>query len=288
MKRAMAFFQQPVEWASLGLDPIALQLGGFALRWYSLAYIFGIIAAWVLLARMVRRPGSPMTAAHVDDLITWCTLGVILGGRTGYVLFYNPAQYAADPLAFFKLWEGGMSFHGGLAGVILAIFLYARSQGLSPLRILDYAAVVTPIGLLLGRLANFVNGELWGKATDVPWAIIFPTGGDIPRHPSQLYESALEGVVLFLILWLAFWKTRARYEPGKLVGIFLLGYGIARFGVEYVREADAQFEGSFLYTTIHMGQLLTLPMILGGIYFIATAKRRRVRVEGTAGTASIA
>jgi phosphatidylglycerol:prolipoprotein diacylglycerol transferase len=273
MKRAMAFFQQPVEWASLGLDPIALQLGGFALRWYSLAYIFGIIAAWVLLARMVRRPGSPMTAAHVDDLITWCTLGVILGGRTGYVLFYNPAQYAADPLAFFKLWEGGMSFHGGLAGVILAIFLYARSQGLSPLRILDYAAVVTPIGLLLGRLANFVNGELWGRPTDGTWGIIFPDAGPEPRHPSQLYEAATEGLMLLIILTILFWATNARMKPGLLGGVFISGYGLSRFIIEYFREPDAQL--GVLSMGLTMGQLLSLPMILFGLFLLATASGRR-------------
>jgi phosphatidylglycerol:prolipoprotein diacylglycerol transferase len=273
MKRAMEFFQQPVEWASLGLDPVALQLGGFALRWYSLAYIVGIIAAWVLLARMIRRPGSPMTAAHLDDLITWCTLGVILGGRTGYVLFYNPAQYAADPLAFFKLWEGGMSFHGGLAGVILAIVLYARSQGLSGLRILDYAAVVTPIGLFLGRLANFVNGELWGRPTDGTWGIIFPDAGPEPRHPSQLYEAATEGLMLFLLLTLLFWGTSARMKPGLLGGLFIAGYGTSRFVIEYFREPDAQL--GILSMGLTMGQLLSLPMILFGLFLVATAGGRR-------------
>lgn len=273
MKRAMEFFRQPVEWASLGLDPIALQLGGFALRWYSLAYIVGIIAAWVLLARMIRRPGSPMTAAHLDDLITWCTLGVILGGRTGYVLFYNPAQYLADPLAFFKLWEGGMSFHGGLAGVILAIVLYARSQGLSALRILDYAAVVTPIGLLLGRLANFVNGELWGRPTNGTWGIIFPDAGPEPRHPSQLYEAATEGLLLLVILSILFWATNARMKPGLLGGVFIAGYGLSRFVIEYFREPDAQL--GVLSMGLTMGQLLSLPMILFGLFLLATTNGRR-------------
>jgi phosphatidylglycerol:prolipoprotein diacylglycerol transferase len=273
MKRAMEFFQQPVEWASLGLDPVALQLGGFALRWYSLAYIVGILAAWFLLARMTRRPGSPMTAAHVDDLITWCTLGVILGGRTGYVLFYNPAQYLQDPLSFFKLWEGGMSFHGGLAGVILAIFLYARSQGLSALRILDYAAVVTPIGLFLGRLANFVNGELWGRPTDGSWGIIFPDAGPEPRHPSQLYEAATEGLLLLVILSFLFWATNARMKPGLLGGLFITGYGLSRFGIEYFREPDAQL--GILSMGLTMGQLLSLPMILLGLFLLATANHRQ-------------
>lgn len=273
MKRAMEFFRQPVEWASLGLDPIALQLGSFALRWYSLAYIVGIIAAWFLLMRMVRRPGSPMTTAHVDDLITWCTLGVILGGRTGYVLFYNPAQYAADPLAFFKLWEGGMSFHGGLAGVILAIVLYARAKGLSALRILDYAAVVTPIGLFLGRLANFVNGELWGRPTDGTWGIIFPDAGPEPRHPSQLYEAATEGLLLLIILSFLFWATNARMKPGLLGGLFITGYGLSRFAIEFFREPDAQL--GVLSMGLTMGQLLSLPMILFGLFLLATASGRR-------------
>jgi phosphatidylglycerol:prolipoprotein diacylglycerol transferase len=273
MKRAMEFFRQPVEWASLGLDPVALQLGSFALRWYSLAYIVGIIAAWVLLARMIRRPGSPMAAGHLDDLITWCTLGVILGGRTGYVLFYNPAQYAADPLAFFKLWEGGMSFHGGLAGVILAIVLYARSQGLSALRILDYAAVVTPIGLFLGRLANFVNGELWGRPTNGTWGIIFPDAGPEPRHPSQLYEAATEGLLLLVILSFLFWATHARMKPGLLGGVFITGYGLSRFVIEYFREPDAQL--GLLSFGLSMGQLLSLPMILIGLFLLATTNGRR-------------
>ena len=273
MKHAMPFFQQPVEWASLGLDPIALQVGSFALRWYSLAYIVGIIAAWVLLVRMARKAGSPMTAAHVDDLITWCTLGVILGGRTGYVLFYNPAQYLADPLAFFKLWEGGMSFHGGLAGVILAIVLYARSRQLSSLRILDYAAVVTPIGLLLGRLANFVNGELWGRPTDGTWGIIFPDAGPEPRHPSQLYEAATEGLLLLIILSILFWATNARMKPGLLGGVFITGYGLSRFIIEYFREPDAQL--GVLSMGLTMGQLLSLPMILFGLFLLATASGRR-------------
>ncbi|PZU45591.1 MAG: prolipoprotein diacylglyceryl transferase [Sphingomonas sp.] len=272
MKRAMEFFQTPVEWASLGLDPVALQIGPLALRWYSLAYIVGIVAAWWLLARMVRRPGSPMTAKHVDDLVTWCTLGVILGGRLAYVIFYNPQQYLENPLDVFKLWEGGMSFHGGLTGVILAIVLYARSQGLSALRILDYVAVVAPIGLLLGRFANFVNGELWGRPTDGTWGIIFPDAGPEPRHPSQLYEAALEGAMLLIVLNLLFWGTRARLKPGLLGGIFITGYGLSRFVIEYFREPDTQL--GVLSIGLTMGQLLSLPMILFGLWLLATLNRR--------------
>ena len=273
----MEFFQTPVEWASLGLDPVALQIGPLALRWYSLAYILGIIAAWWLLLRMVRRPGSPMTAKHVDDLVTWCTLGVILGGRLAYVIFYNPQQYLENPLDVFKLWEGGMSFHGGLTGVILAIVLYARSQGLSSLRILDYVAVVAPIGLLLGRFANFVNGELWGRPTDGTWGIIFPDAGPEPRHPSQLYEAALEGAMLLIVLNLLFWGTRARLKPGLLGGIFITGYGLSRFAIEYFREPDTQL--GVLSIGLTMGQLLSLPMILFGLWLLATLNRRETHQE---------
>lgn len=268
----MRFFQPPVEWGSLGLDPIALELGPLVLRWYSLAYIAGILAAWWLLMRMVKRPASPMTTKNVDDLVTWCTLGVILGGRLGYVLFYNPAQYLADPLSALKLWEGGMAFHGGLAGVILAIFLYTRSQGLSTLRVLDYVAVVTPIGLLLGRLANFVNGELWGRPTDGSWGVIFPDAGPEPRHPSQLYEAALEGLLLLVLLSMLFWLTDARKKPGLLGGLFILGYGVSRFVIEYFREPDTQL--GVLATGLTMGQTLSLPLIAGGMWLLATLGRR--------------
>ena len=273
MKTSMEFFQTPVHWESLGLSPVALQLGPLALRWYSLAYIVGILAGWWLLLRMVKRPGSPMTGKHVDDLISWATLGVILGGRLGYVIFYNPAEYIADPLGVLRLWEGGMSFHGGLTGVILAIFLYARSKGLSALRILDYVAVVTPIGLLLGRFANFVNGELWGRPTDGSWGIIFPDAGPEPRHPSQLYEAATEGLLLLILLNLLFWGTNARMKPGLLGGVFIAGYGLSRFLIEFWREPDAQL--GVLGIGLTMGQLLSLPMIFLGLWLISTFSKRQ-------------
>lgn len=275
----------------LGLDPVAIDLSGiginFGIKWYSLAYLAGILIGYWYLTRLIREPGSPMARRHADDMIFYATLGIIIGGRVAYVLFYQP-EILAHPLDALKLWNGGMSFHGGVLGVTAAIIWMSRKEGLNWLRVHDYVACCVPFGLFFGRLANFINGELWGKETDVPWAMIFPTGGDVPRHPSQLYEAGLEGIVLFLILWVAFWKTKARYEPGKLVGIFLLGYGIFRFGVEYVREADAQFQGTFLYNVIHMGQILTLPMIVGGLYLILTAKHRRVRVEPISGTESVA
>ncbi len=268
----MPFWKPPVEWASLGLDPVALTIGPLVLRWYSLAYIAGILIGWWLLKRMVRRPGAPMDENHVDDLVTWCTLGVILGGRLGYVLFYDPATYLANPLKIFLLWEGGMSFHGGFAGVIIAILLYCRAQGLSVWRVLDYVAVVTPIGLFLGRLANFVNGELWGRVTDGSWGMIFPDGGPYPRHPSQLYQAGLEGLALLLILSFLFWRTDARLKPGLLGGLFVGLYGLFRFLVEFVREPDAQL--GTLAIGVTMGQALSLPMILFGLWHVAQSFRR--------------
>jgi phosphatidylglycerol:prolipoprotein diacylglycerol transferase len=278
MDWAMPPFQPPVEWESLGFDPVALSLGPLDLRWYSLAYIVGILAGWFLLRRMVQRPGSPMTATHVDDLVTWCTLGVILGGRIGYVLFYDLAGFAADPLSIVKLWEGGMSFHGGLIGVIAAILLYARAQGLSGLRILDYVAVVTPIGLMLGRLANFVNGELWGRPTDGSWGIIFAGAGPDPRHPSTLYQAGMEGFLLLLVMTLLFWGGRARLFPGLLGGCFILGYGIARFIAEFFRAPDAHI--GLLALGLSMGQWLTLPMIAIGLGLIARAGMRPAATSG--------
>jgi phosphatidylglycerol:prolipoprotein diacylglycerol transferase len=276
-----------IRFDQLGLDPVALDLGFFTLKWYSLAYLAGILIGYWYLLKLVAQPGSPMARRHADDMIFYATLGIILGGRLAYVIFYQP-DILLHPLDIFKLWNGGMSFHGGAIGVSLGILYMAWKEKLNWLRIHDYVACVVPFGLFFGRLANFVNGELWGKETDVPWAIIFPTGGPFPRHPSQLYEAALEGIVLFLILAYAFWRTKARYEPGKLVGLFLLGYGVFRFAIEYVREADAQLMEFAARTGLHMGQWLCIPMIVGGLYLIATAKRRRARVEPVAGTSSVA
>ncbi|WP_070156757.1 prolipoprotein diacylglyceryl transferase [Sphingobium phenoxybenzoativorans] len=275
-----------IRFEDLGLSPVALDLGFFTLKWYSLAYLAGILIGYWYLLKLIRQPGAPMARRHADDMIFYATLGIIIGGRLAYVLFYQP-EILQHPLDIFKLWNGGMSFHGGVIGVSLGILYLARKEGLSWLRVHDYVACCVPFGLFFGRLANFVNGELWGKETDVPWAMVFPTGGPFARHPSQLYEAVLEGLVLFLILWFAFWKTKARYQPGKLVGIFLLGYGLARFSVEFFREADVQLLEFAHRTGLHMGQWLTLPMIAGGLYLIATAKGRRVRVEPTAGSASV-
>jgi len=279
----------------LGLSPIALHIWRFDLRWYSLAYLAGIFIGYWYLLKLIKKPGAPMGRRHADDLVFYAALGIILGGRLGYVLFYNLGQYLQHPIEILKLWDGGMSFHGGVIGTSLGIFYLARKEKLSWLRIHDYVACCVPFGLFFGRLANFVNQELWGAVTTVPWAIRFVEvnqfGGRYlgqPRHPSQLYEAILEGLVLFGILWAMFWKTDARYQPGKLVGAFLFFYGIFRFAVEFIREPDSQLIAFTQATHLHMGQWLSLPMILGGLYLMWTAKARRVRVEGTAGTESVA
>ena len=282
-----------IRFADLGLDPNVFSIGFFTLRWYSLAYIGGILIGWWYLLKLLAQPGAPMARRHADDLIFYATLGIILGGRIGYVLFYAP-DMLLHPLRILRLWDGGMSFHGGVIGTSVGLILFARKHRLDWLRVHDYIACCVPFGLFFGRLANFVNGELWGKPTDVAWAIVFdrtvPFDQMEPaRHPSQLYEAGLEGLVLFAVLWWAFWRTRARYDPGKLVGLFLIGYGIARFIVEFFRQPDSQFRGTVIEATgIHMGQWLCVPMIAGGAYLVATAARRRTRVEPIAGSASVA
>lgn len=278
----------------MGLDPVALDLGFFELRWYSLAYLAGIFVGYWYLLKLIRQPGAPMARRHADDLVFYSALGIILGGRIGYVLFYNLSYYLQHPLDILKLWDGGMSFHGGMIGTVVGILYLARKEKLNWLRIHDYVACCVPFGLFFGRLANFVNHELWGAPTNVAWAVRFPeivqgvlvTGP--PRHPSQLYEAILEGIVLFAILAWMFWKTNARYEPGKLVGAFVFFYGIFRFLIEYVREPDAQLVGFAQATGLHMGQWLSLPMIILGAWLMWTAKGRRHRVEPIAGTESVA
>ena len=281
-------------WSNLGLDPVALDLGFFELRWYSLAYLAGIFIGYWYLLRLIREPGSPMARRHADDLVFYSALGIILGGRIGYVLFYNLSYYLQHPLDILKLWDGGMSFHGGMLGTVLGILYLSHKEKLNWLRVHDYVACCVPFGLFFGRLANFVNHELWGAPTNVPWAVRFPeviqgilvTGP--PRHPSQLYEAILEGIILFVILCWMFWKTQARYEPGKLVGTFIFFYGIFRFLVEFVREPDAQLVGFAQATGLHMGQWLSLPMIILGAWLMWTAKGRRQRVEPIAGAESVA
>jgi phosphatidylglycerol:prolipoprotein diacylglycerol transferase len=236
-----------------------------------------------------------MARRHADDLVFYAALGIILGGRIGYVLFYNLSYYLQNPLGILKLWDGGMSFHGGMIGTVLGILYLSRKEKLQWLRVHDYVACCVPFGLFFGRLANFVNHELWGAESNVAWAVRFPeltATGDMvlgpPRHPTQLYEAGLEGLVLFGILWWLFWKTDARYQPGKLVGAFIFFYGLFRFAVEFVREPDSQLVEFAQATGLHMGQWLSLPMIIGGIYLMMTAARRRVRVEPTLGPASVA
>ena len=285
---------QFIAFPDLGLSPIAVSIGPFDLRWYSLAYLAGIFIGYWYLLKLVRQPGSPMARRHADDLVFYAALGIILGGRLGYVLFYNLGYYLDHPIEILKLWDGGMSFHGGVIGTSLGILYLARKEKLSWLRIHDYVACCVPFGLFFGRLANFVNQELWGAHTQVPWAVRFQemTAFGLalgePRHPSQLYEAVLEGLVLFAILWWMFWKTDARYQPGKLVGAFILFYGLFRFAVEFIREPDQQLIAFAQATGLHMGQWLSVPMILGGLYLMVTAKKRRVRVEPIAGTESVA
>lgn len=271
----------------LGVGPIAHDFGFFQLRWYSLGYLFGILLAYWLLIKMIKLPGSPMSRKHADDMILYATLGIILGGRIGYILFYQPAMLR-DPVSIFKLWEGGMSLHGGTLGTIFAIWLFARRHNLSFLRMCDYIACCIPFGLFLVRLANFANGELWGHPTDVPWAIIFPSADEQPRHPSQIYEALLEGLAMALILWPLFWKTNARYKPGFLFGMSALIYGTARFCIEFYREPDSQLVWLAEKSGLSMGQWLTIPMLIIGLYLVWTAAGRRQRVEPIAGSSSVA
>jgi phosphatidylglycerol:prolipoprotein diacylglycerol transferase len=253
------------------LDPVIVQIGPFALRWYALAYVAGLLLSWVLIKRLIRRPGWQVTPEQIDDLLFYITLGVVLGGRIGYILFYNFPYYAANPMAILEVWQGGMSFHGGLIGVITAIILFARRHQAPLFDVADAVSSVAPLGLLLGRLANFVNGELYGRVTDVPWGVIFPHGGPLPRHPSQLYEAFLEGVVLLALTQLAARGERTPDRRGRISGVFLTGYALARFLVEFAREPDAQL--GYLVGGLTMGQLLCIPMFLLGVALLARSTR---------------
>ncbi len=275
---AAAAGNAPIHFDDLGLSPNALTIGSFALRWYSLAYLAGILLAYWHTSRAVKAPGAPLAQRHVDDLFFYCTLGVILGGRLGYATFYTGGETGipslwAHPGELIKLWNGGMSFHGGLIGVTIAIAWVCWRNKLSFLRVTDYIAVAVPFGMLFGRMANFVNGELWGRVAgpNVPWAIIFPGAGDLPRHPSQLYEAVLEGLLLAIILIPLFWKTRARWRPGLLAGLFTMGIGLGRFVVEFFREPDEQLQEFARQTGLSMGQWLTIPLIVIGLFFVVRA-----------------
>lgn len=274
-----------IQFTDLGLSPIALDLGFFQLRWYSLGYIAGIVLGWWYLSKLLKQPGAPMAQRHADDFVFYATLGIILGGRVGYVLFYKP-EMLQTPLEVLKVWEGGMSFHGGLIGISLAVILFAWRNKLDLMRVLDYVGCATPFGEFLVRLANFVNGELWGRPTNLPWGIVFPGGGDVPRHPSQLYEAGLEGIGLFLLLGFLFWKTDARYYPGRLAGAGLTYYAAVRFALEGVRAPDAGLEN--LWWGLTMGQTLSVPVLLVGLWLLLGSGKRRARVEPVAGPASVA
>ncbi|QZD91059.1 prolipoprotein diacylglyceryl transferase [Qipengyuania aurantiaca] len=262
---ATAAASEPIQWAELGLRPYLFEIGSFQLRYYSLAYLLGILFAYWHLSKMIKSPGAPLAQRHADDLFFYCTLGVILGGRLGYAAFYQPELFGGVEL--FQLWNGGMSFHGGVIGVLVAISWVAWRGGLNWLRVCDYIAVNVPIGYMLGRIANFINGELYGRPVegDVPWAMVFPGGGDLARHPSQLYQAGLEGLLLGVLLIALFWKTRARYRAGLLVGIFTVGMGLGRFVNEFFREPDAHLAYVVAETGLSRGQWLSLPMIAVGV-----------------------
>jgi phosphatidylglycerol:prolipoprotein diacylglycerol transferase len=254
------------------IDPVLVEIGPFAIRWYALAYIAGILLGWRLMRRLVALRPVVASAEQIDDFVTWAVLGVILGGRLGYVLFYQTDHYLAAPWEAFYVWKGGMSFHGGAAGVILAVLLFCRRQGLSILGFGDRLTAVVPIGLLFGRLANFINGELWGRASDVPWAMVFPHAGPEPRHPSQLYQAFLEGFCLLVLLQILVRIPAIRERQGFVAGAFLAGYGLARIIGELFRQPDAQL--GFLWGGATMGQLLSIPMLLVGAGLMLAARRR--------------
>jgi phosphatidylglycerol:prolipoprotein diacylglycerol transferase len=259
------------------IDPVLISFGPFAVRWYALAYIVGILLGWLYARAVIRRDQLwghpvPMTVTDYDDFVLWVTLGIILGGRIGYVLFYNASYFAAHPLESLQLWKGGMSFHGGFLGCVLAVILFARYRRLSILSLGDITCAAGTIGIFLGRIANFINGELWGRPTDVPWAMVFPTGGPLPRHPSQLYEAVLEGLLLFVLLT-ALIRAGALKRPGLILGAFALGYSVARSVAEHFREPDPQL--GFLWGGLTMGTLLSIPLMLAGIILIAAALRKK-------------
>ncbi len=252
------------------LDSVAVRIGPLAIRWYALSYIAGLVIGWLYCRWLTRRPPQTLTTVQIDDFLLWATLGVVLGGRLGYIIFYNPIYFLQHPLQMLTVWHGGMSFHGGLIGVILAMILFTRNRGLPFFALADIVACATPIGLFLGRLANFVNGELFGRPTDLPWGMVFPNGGPLPRHPSQLYEAFLEGIVLFAVLFALARFTAAKARLGVLSGAFLVGYGVCRIIAELFREPDPQL--GFLFGGATMGQLLSVPMLILGALFILWAK----------------
>ncbi|MCW3476027.1 prolipoprotein diacylglyceryl transferase [Limobrevibacterium gyesilva] len=257
-------------------DPVIIQVGPLAIRWYALAYIVGLVLGWRLVRRLAQQAPVVATPVQVDDFLTWATLGVVLGGRLGYVLFYQPDRFLAAPLEIFAVWQGGMSFHGGMLGVAIAIIWFCRRQRIPILGFADRIAVAAPIGLGLGRVANFINGELWGRPApeDLPWAMIFPTGGPVARHPSQIYQALMEGLILFVVMFALSRREALRARFGLLTGIFLTGYALARIIGELFRQPDA-FLG-FLFAGATMGQLLSVPMLLVGLALVVRAKPQPV------------
>jgi phosphatidylglycerol---prolipoprotein diacylglyceryl transferase len=256
-------------------DPIALQIGPIAIRWYALAYVAGLFGGLLYTKRLATNDAlwgarQRPTTLDLDDLLLWATLGVIAGGRLAYVVFYNPGYYLAKPIEALSIWAGGMSFHGGLAGATLAMYLFARKRKLPFLAVADIVATVAPLGLLLGRIANFINSELWGRVTTMPWGVIFPNGGPLPRHPSQLYEAATEGLLLLVVLWLAV-RRGAYLRPGLVTGLFGAGYALDRIFCEFFREPDPQL-GYLLGGFATMGMLLSLPMLALGLWLILRAR----------------
>ncbi len=254
------------------IDPVAVSLGPLAIRWYGLMYLLGFVSGYWLLAKRAERPNSGWTKEQVSDLIFYGAMGVILGGRVGYVLFYNFSAFLDNPIILLQVWNGGMSFHGGMLGVMFAMWWFGRKAGKTLFDILDFGAPIVPIGLGAGRIGNFIGGELWGRVTDGPWGMVFPTGGPDPRHPSQLYQAALEGVALFTILWLFSRTNRPKYAVS---GMFSLWYGIFRFTVEFVRQPDSHL-GFIAFDWLTMGQLLSLPLIGVGLFLLFIAYRKPV------------
>jgi phosphatidylglycerol:prolipoprotein diacylglycerol transferase len=255
------------------IDPVVISFGPFAIRWYALAYIGGLTIAWWYCRRLTARPPREVNAEAFDDFLFWATLGILIGGRLGYVLFYKPGFYLANPLEILMIWQGGMSFHGGLLGVAVAEIAFARRRGIPLLALTDIVAAAAPIGLFLGRIANFVNGELFGRPSEVSWAMVFPRGGPLPRHPSQLYEAGLEGILLFVVLYILV-RRGALQRSGTVTGAFLIGYALARMLAELVREPDTHL--GFLFGGVTMGQMLSLPLALAGLGLVIWARRARV------------
>ncbi|MHB2264118.1 prolipoprotein diacylglyceryl transferase [Aliihoeflea sp. PC F10.4] len=260
------------------IDPVIVQVGPLAIHWYGLGYVIGILFAWWYAKHLIAKPAlwpndiAPIKPVDIDDFLIWAAAGVVIGGRLGYMLFYDFERYAANPMEALAVWRGGMSFHGGLAGVTVAMILFARRRGFSTFSLFDVIAAGAPVGLGLVRLTNFINSELWGRPTDVPWAVVFPNGGPFARHPSQIYEAILEGLVLFVVLFVLVHNGKALKRPGTVAGVFIAGYGLSRIFVEFFREPDAHI-GYLLGGWLTMGMVLSVPLVLIGLWSILRARK---------------